>query len=103
MNELKLSDLRKANVKRCRKVFPECKDWTLSDWGCAIAGEVGEACNAIKKLRRGDGNAQAIIDELGDVIVYVDLILANLGESMSKAVVNKFNIVSDRKNCNIKL
>jgi hypothetical protein len=69
----------------------------LTDWACALAGETGEACNLIKKLRRGDAiDTEDIGKELADVVIYADLLAARLGIDLGEAVVQKFNEVSDR-------
>lgn len=73
-----------------------------------MAGEVGEACNVIKKLRRiEDGLAhrateadpqelmRALSYELADAIIYADLIAASLGLRLDDAVREKFNITSE--------
>jgi len=96
-------DLRKANVERDELVFGECKDWEGTDWGCAIAGEVGELCNAIKKLKRGDGNIEKVRKELGDVLTYADLLANYFGFDLEKVIIDRFNYVSDRRKCDIKL
>ena len=51
-----LEKLRKANEIRLYNTpaYAKCLDWTLADWSNAIAGETGEMCNLIKKIRRGD-------------------------------------------------
>jgi len=109
-------DLRAANVLRCEKSFHPINEWSPTDWACALAGEVGETCNAVKKLCRMDsgGNTKKdpqtvkeaigeIAEELGDLITYADLLAARLGIDLEKAVRDKFNKVSDRMNSNIKL
>ena len=53
-SELTFNKLREANVKRCNKHFHKLNDWSPTDWGCALAGEVGELCNFLKKARRGE-------------------------------------------------
>lgn len=102
LNSLTFSILRSTNVARCEEVFHRLRDWTLTDWGCALAGEAGEACNIIKKLRRGDAvygedgalGQKALADELADVVIYCDLLAARAGIDLGKAVVAKFNEVS---------
>ena len=72
-----------------------------------MAGEAGEACNAVKKLRRHqDGTntskdpaskeecVDAIAAELADTIIYADLLAARLGIDLGDAVREKFNAVS---------
>lgn len=108
---LTFQELRKANVARCEEVFHPLNHWTPTDWGCALAGEVGEACNAIKKLRRhGDGTNTdkdpatktecllAIGEELADIIIYADLLAASLGIDLAFQVRRKFNTVSTDRN-----
>lgn len=51
--DLGLRAFRAVNVRRCEKSFFPLQDWSATDWACALAGEVGEACNLIKKARRG--------------------------------------------------
>lgn len=85
-------------------------------WACATAGETGEMCNAVKKLKRiAEGTntakdpqteADAIAEigkELADMITYADLLAARLGIDLESAIVTKFNEVSDRMGCTIKL
>ena len=51
MAELTFKDLLRAGIKR-NECWDGLEDWTLADWGNAMAGEAGECCNAIKKARR---------------------------------------------------
>ena len=101
---LRFYDLKKTNTERCEKHFHAINDWSLTDWACAVAGEVGEMCNMIKKLKRGENiDINEIGKEIADVVIYSDLLATRLGLSLSKLVTDKFNEVSDRVNCNIKL
>jgi len=84
-----------------------------------MAGEVGEACNLVKKLRRLTGPTMEsggantpdstvdIVDQIGkelaDTIIYADLLAARLGIDLGQAVRDKFNIVSERVGSAIKL
>jgi len=90
--------LRVVNKARNRLTFDEkCSDWTLGDWGNALAGETGEACNFIKKRRRGDSIlASDIGKELADVVIYADIIATQLGLDLGDCVIQKFNEVSNR-------
>jgi len=114
--EMKLSILRLMNVKRCEEVFHPLNAWTPTDWACAMAGEAGEVCNAVKKLRRlADGTntakdpqteseaIKAIGAELADTIIYCDLLAARLGLDLSVEVQAKFNEVSRRMNSTVRL
>ena len=87
--------------------------WSPSDWAVALAGEVGELCNAVKKwnrIRDGAANvndagrmitseAEAVAkigDELADVIIYAPSLAARLGIDLEAVVAAKFNAVSER-------
>lgn len=101
---LKFDDLRYQNVARCQDVFHDVHAWSPTDWACAMAGECGEACNIVKKYRRGeDISAEALGDELADLVIYADLLAARLGIDLGAAVVRKFNAVSDKRFSMIKL
>lgn len=69
--------------------------------GNELAGEVGEACNIIKKLERerrsirgSRATMQDLADELADVIICVDLIASAIGVDLGAAVRSKFNATS---------
>lgn len=69
--------------------------------GNELAGEVGEACNVIKKLereRRGIRGSRATVqelsDELADVVICTDLIAMQYGIDLDDAVERKFNATS---------
>lgn len=101
---LTFSDLRQANVARCNKDFRSLKAWTPLEWGGALAGETGELCNFLKKLRRGEKiKKKKIAHELADVITYADLTAARLGIDLGESVREKFNLVSKRKGSKFKL
>jgi NTP pyrophosphatase (non-canonical NTP hydrolase) len=102
---LDLLELRKANKKRCIESFKHSlEDWSEMEWGCAAAGEMGELCNLLKKRRRGETiPLKAVMDEIADVIIYLDLLAARLGVHLSGPIRDKFNEVSDRRGSTIKL
>jgi len=52
--DLTFKKLNEINTKRSETSFYKIDEWSPTDWGCAAAGEMGEACNKIKKLRRRD-------------------------------------------------
>ena len=99
--------LRKVNAKRCRKAFPECfPNWSLAEWSNALCGE-GEAANITKKILRGDKPykhfKKDLAKELADVVIYADLLATAGNINLEKAVIDKFNEVSERKKCKIRL
>ncbi|MBI3938159.1 MAG: hypothetical protein HY323_14370 [Betaproteobacteria bacterium] len=103
--------LRKVNVARCEEVFHALAAWSLTDWATAAAGELGEACNIIKKMRRyvtstndpgqnidpaSDEGRRLLAHEIADVVIYLDLLAARAGIDLEAAVIEKFNLVSER-------
>jgi NTP pyrophosphatase (non-canonical NTP hydrolase) len=101
---LTFAELRDANRDRCGGSFHPLESWSLSDWATALAGEVGEACNLIKKGRRGEPiERAALADELADAVIYLDLLAARLGLDLARAVAHKFNVVSDRRGSSTRL
>lgn len=105
---LTFEKLRKANVARCNVWHPDGLDsWSLADWAVAAAGEMGEACDVIKKLNRerdglvGNKKSEAelerdLADEIADTVIYLDLLAERAGIDLSKAIVSKFDAVSVR-------
>ena len=101
-----LDELFAANAAR-QKEWDEGKKLDLAYYGNALAGEVGEACNVIKKLERerhGLAGSRDTIEHLGeelaDSLTYLVLIAmeAGLGAAgLDKAVRKKFNAVSEAR------
>jgi hypothetical protein len=61
MSDLTFKASREVNSARAARWHKGgISDWSITDWSNALAGEVGEACNAIKKLRR--------IQNVGDLL-----------------------------------
>lgn len=114
---LTFDELRAANMKRLPQFKnrrgepahskPDGSDWALSAWCNAVTGELGELANLIKKIERGDMTlAEAygdVADELADVQTYLDLLAFRCGVNLGNATANKFNRVSDRVGCDVKL
>ena len=99
--------LRTANVERQKEWDAEGKI-TLSYRGNELAGEVGEACNVIKKLAReklGIRGSRATVfdlkDELADIIICVDLIAAEFDIDLEVAIRAKFNHTTLNNNLNV--
>lgn len=82
-------------------------DWSPCDWMTALTGEVGEAANLIKKVRRGDFDLDEVrgdlADELADIACYLDLLARSVGVDLGEATRSKFNRVSDRVGSPVKL
>lgn len=123
MNEfLDFGDLRVQNVSRKLRWHGETDEfrafpmptaahrgtWSGADWSNAMAGECGEACNIVKKLRRHETHIgtqyntpeveallPALAEELADVVTYADLLADKYGIDLGRAVREKFNRVSE--------
>lgn len=101
---LTFTQLRIANLARCCEAFHALEDWTFTDYGTALAGEVGEALNLVKKMRRGEPiDRAAVALELADAAIYLDLLAARLGVDLGNAIAHKFNRVSELRKSMFKL
>lgn len=114
MASLTFDDVTTANVaRRDRWHKGGLTDWSISDWAVAMAGEAGEVCNAVKKLRRVEDEIANISDpdrqlstrkeaiakigeELADTFLYLNLLAVRLEIHLPTEIVRKFNIVSER-------
>jgi NTP pyrophosphatase (non-canonical NTP hydrolase) len=99
---MKLATLRNANHARQQEWDPN-DAITLAYRGNELAGEVGEACNVIKKLERerlGIRGTRAttvmLAEELADVMICLDLIAMQAGIDLDAAVRDKFNSTSEK-------
>jgi NTP pyrophosphatase (non-canonical NTP hydrolase) len=105
---LSFERLRVLGLSRCSRWHPGgVTDWSLSDWGVAAGGEMGEALNVIKKMNRDRdqivGNTQtdaelrtSLAEEIADTVIYLDLLAARAGIDLAKAITAKFNKVSKK-------
>lgn len=107
---LSFATLREANMMRLPE-FKNChgdpahsksdgSDWSPAQWLQAVVGELGEYANKRKKFERGDISAPEFLiearKELADVVIYLDLLAAQLEINLGAAVRDKFNEVSRR-------
>lgn len=114
--EPQFTRLRAANVLRCVTIWHELGEWSPLEWAGSLAGEVGELCNEVKKLKRHDEGrvgsggdltreerVRRIGHEMADVLTYLDLLAATLEIDLWQASVEKFNIVSARVGSTVRL
>lgn len=107
---LSFAQLRAANATRVKHWHGEkgVAAWSNSDWAVATAGEIGEACNIVKKLNRvRDGITGNTIEreelqimlamEMADVAIYLDLWAQHNLIDLASAIRDKFNLVSIRE------
>lgn len=93
--EVGFDEFRRANVDRCEKLMHAVDAWSETDWGCALAGEVGELCNNLKKRRRGDRvDVGEVAEEMADIITYLDLLAVRMRIDLGEALWRKFNTKS---------
>jgi NTP pyrophosphatase (non-canonical NTP hydrolase) len=78
--------------------------WGPMQWGCALAGEVGELCNVLKKFERQlptdpkpDELEAMIGKEIADVLIYLDLLASIFSINLRHVTALKFNEVSKRQ------
>jgi NTP pyrophosphatase (non-canonical NTP hydrolase) len=94
--------LRAANAAR-QKEWDAGGKIDLTYRGNELAGEVGEACNVIKKLERerlGIRGSRATVEdlasELADAMICLDLVAMAAGIDLEAAVRKKFNETSEK-------
>lgn len=109
MSNLTFKQVHDINVSRCKKWHSHNDEWTGADWSNAVAGEVGEMCNVVKKIRRDDFNnkgsrdpdratlLQMLADEMADVFLYLDLLSEFYNIDLPDAITSKFNRVSEQE------
>lgn len=98
-----LEHLREFNSERCKAFGHTVDDMSVLFWSTALAGEVGELCNFIKKEVRGDEISHSdLANEAADIVIYLDLLCKKLNIDLCEAIRYKFNEVSDRVNSPIK-
>lgn len=111
---------RQTNRNRCEEMAQPLDAWLPSQWSNAMAGECGEACNITKKMDRiwpanqfkqswnkpEDSRMAELRErlkrEIGDVVIYADLLASREGMTLEECVRTAFNekseeIGSDRR------
>ena len=111
MTDLTFAHFSEVNRSRCERWHPGFPEpgpsgWSGADWSNAMAGEAGETCNVVKKIRRADVNLVGPLDpdrtkllddlanEIADTLCYLDLLATYYGIDLALAVARKFNAVS---------
>ena len=108
--DLTFNRVSRINLERALVWHPGgLEEWSIADWSNAMAGEAGEVCNAVKKLRRIETGARqangltreeaikAIAQEIGDTYLYLNLLAMRLDINIEDAIRDTFNRVSDRE------
>jgi NTP pyrophosphatase (non-canonical NTP hydrolase) len=103
--KLDLAAFRPLNVQRATEGFKCYDNQPLTYWTTALAGEVGELCNMIKKMQRverggvdggssytaKDINKEMLKEEIGGIAIYLDLLASLLDIDLEEAVIDTFN------------
>ena len=115
--KLDLAVMRPINVQRATEGFKCYDNQPLTYWTTALAGEVGELCNMIKKMQRVerggvDGGSsytakditkEMLKEEIGGIAIYLDLLASLLDISLEEAIVDTFNSKSEKLGFNERL
>lgn len=108
--KLDLAAFRPLNVQRAIDGFKCYDNQPITYWTTALAGEVGELCNMIKKMQRVerggvDGGSsytakditkEMLKEEIGGIAIYLDLLASLLDISLEEAVIETFNSKSEK-------
>lgn len=108
--KLSLAELRPINVQRATEGFRCYDNQPLTYWTTALAGEVGELCNMIKKMQRverggidggssytaKDITTEMLKEEIGGIAIYLDLLASLLDISLEDAIIDTFNSKSSQ-------
>lgn len=113
-DDLSLSELRDANIRRANEFIPMSK-WTLDQRLTELVEEVGELAGRLKRLNRMDEGMyhrsdvsradlmEQMADELADVQITLDLFGAKAGIDLACAVRKKFNKTSAKHGLSVYL
>lgn len=105
-----LRDFSETNRNRAAEGFKTYTNVPITYWTTAIAGEVGELCNMIKKMERVkhggiDGGStytaanithKDLAEEIGGIFIYLDLLAGLLNIDLSEAIKETFNSKSEK-------
>jgi len=105
-----LRSFRELNISRARTGFRCYDNQPLTYWTTALAGEVGELCNMIKKMERvqrggidggssytaKDIDKNMLKEEIGGIAIYLDLLASLLDIDLQEAMIDTFNEKSDK-------
>ena len=109
--KLDLHNFRSLNVQRAIDGFHCYDNQPLTYWTTALAGEVGELCNMIKKIQRVEkggmdgGNSytakdiskEMLKEEIGGIAIYLDLLASLLEIDLEEAIIETFNRKSEKQ------
>lgn len=104
------TNLRDANITRDKEWNTGAERLSLTFRATELAGEVGEACNVVKKLERerlgiagSRDTIEHLAEELADILICADLLAMDAGIDLQAAVAAKFNATSEKVGLRTKL
>lgn len=87
-----LRDIQRIEARDTKSYFPNHAE-TLDYLAIAMAGEVGEVCNVIKKFDRGSINGALLREELSkelpDILIYLVMLAEKVGVDLQQAWIDK--------------
>jgi NTP pyrophosphatase (non-canonical NTP hydrolase) len=106
-----LDDLRNKNTER-QKFWAGADNVDVLFRAVEFAGEAGELSNAVKKLYRAQngiiGNSlsekelyENLVEEMGDVLITLDLLAQHYNINLEEATRSKFNKTSKKVNIDV--
>lgn len=100
-----MNEISKANKERCKDFGHDLNEWNGLEWAGALAGEVGELSNLLKKVKRGDASFEEyekdLKDEVADVFMYLNLLSCWADFDLKEISIRKFNEKSEDIGSNI--
>jgi NTP pyrophosphatase (non-canonical NTP hydrolase) len=97
-----LNTLRLANNRR-QQEWPGNDKADVAFRAIEVAGEAGEVSEAVKKFLRAErgikgstATKQDVADEMGDLLIALDLLASEMGIDLSDAVAKKFDATSKK-------
>lgn len=110
--KLDLKKFRELSVARAKEGFKTYDNVPVTFFTTALAGELGELCNLIKKLERAkvggldagtnhkakDISKELLAEEIGGTLIYLDLLASLLDIDLEEAVIKTFNEKSEQNN-----
>lgn len=109
MSSLTFQEFSQINRQRSESPYGfehPLSNWSPADWMTATVGELGEAANVIKKMKRAQdgikGNKEDMATlqnklqrELADTVTYLDLMCQSMGMDLGTILIQKFNEKSE--------
>lgn len=101
---LTFTDLRMANLDRCLTALHPLMKWTALEYATIAAASMNRAAMLlVKNYEDGSDTQKALRDAIADALLDLDLLAARCAVSLTDVVIERFNDVSDKLCCPVKL